>query len=265
MAKQSGLHQIRGKVGEHSYYRQTGVAAGLIRGINQGLSSRVKNGDEYVNTRLNNAEFGAACQIAGLLGKCVVPKFRPMMLAFSQSKMAKSILELARTSSEPWGQRVVPADSGDALVEILNSMSKRDATEFGIASVSATEGSNVFAASFYWTEEQASLMKNLGIDGVTITVCACRLATGKYKELDHKIVTSRLFRMEVLSNSNEVSAGVNDSVTQNFPLSPWVLSDSYVNKYEIACIVIQPFRSLDGINHILQEYCSFQSFIVPRV
>lgn len=42
MAKQSGIHQIKGKVGEMSYYKQSGVSSGLIRSINPSMSGRVK-------------------------------------------------------------------------------------------------------------------------------------------------------------------------------------------------------------------------------
>ena len=72
MAKQSGLHQLRGKVGEHSYYRQTGISSGLVRSINQGMSARVKNDEAFLNTRLNNAEFGQAGRIASVLSDIVV-------------------------------------------------------------------------------------------------------------------------------------------------------------------------------------------------
>ena len=139
MAKQSGLHQIRGKVGEHSYYRQTGVSAGLIRSINQGLSARVKNGPEYANTRLNNREFGAACDVAGILGKLVVPKFRPMILPFSQSRMAKAVLEIAREHVQNWGERVVTSEDTSRLCDVLTAQSKRSTDEFVTLSATRME------------------------------------------------------------------------------------------------------------------------------
>lgn len=105
MAKQSGLHQIRGKVGDFSYYKQSGVSAGIIRGINQGMSSRVKTGDEYANTRRNNKEFANACEIAASFGACVVPKWRPMFLTFSQAAIAKAVLSFIKeddTTGTTW-------------------------------------------------------------------------------------------------------------------------------------------------------------------
>ena len=83
MAKQSGIHQLRGKVGEMSYYRTKGVQDGVVRRINQGMSQRVKTGDEYVNTRLNNAEFKNANAIATAAFNSVNSRKRGMMRNFA--------------------------------------------------------------------------------------------------------------------------------------------------------------------------------------
>lgn len=264
MAKQSGLHQIRGKVGEYSYYRQTGVAAGLIRGINQGLSSRVKNGDEYVNTRLNNAEFGAACGVASCLGRMVRPKYRPMILPFSQSKMSKLVLELARENTAPWGQRCVPADSAELLANILNSTSKRNPEEFGTPGVAAGSVTDQFLASFSFDDTQATTMVNLGINGIFVYVTGYRLGTGKYIALEHRFAASRLFNVISEQDGQEISAGAGDSITVNFTMQPWLQPSTNVNPYEMVTIVIMPYRLIAGEQHILQEYCSFKSFKLPR-
>ena len=263
MAKQSGLHQIRGKVGEHSYYKQTGVSAGLIRSINQGLSARVKSGEEYANTRLNNSEFGAACNVAGLLGKAVVPKFRPMVLPFSQSKMAKMVLELAKNSAGSWGQRVVPADSSAELAAILQSTSKRDYQEFVSLTISAASGLNEYTVAYAWNDNQATLMSSLGITSVYILVCGYNIGTGKYNSSLRKVTPGIILRQFAQSDSNDVAAGTSQSGDIDFTMLPYNPSAANLNGQQLVVAVVMPMRSINGIDHILQEYCSFAAFALP--
>lgn len=263
MAKQSGLHQIKGKVGEFSYYKQTGVSGGLIRGINQGLSARVKGGEEYANTRLNNSEFGAACNIAGLLGKAVVPKFRPMILPFSQSKMAKMVLELARETSAGWGERVVPANSSADLAAILQSTSKRDYNEFVSIDLIAGESLNAYSVGIGWDDQQASLMASLGINGVSVLVCGYNIATGKYNSSQRRANTGIIFRQFAESGINEVVSGESNSITVDFTMLPYTPAATLYNGQQIVVVVVMPYREINNKEHTLQEYCSFAALTLP--
>ena len=263
MAKQSGLHQIRGKVGEHSYYKQTGVSAGLIRSINQGLSARVKSGEEYANTRLNNTEFGAACNVAGLLGKAVVPKFRPMVLPFSQSKMAKMVLELAKNTGGSWGQRVVAAASSAELAAILQSTSKRDFKEFVDLEITSTETLNQYELNYSWTGEQATLMANLGIDSVQILFCGYNIGTGKYNTSLRKMTPGVILRQFANSIDDIVQAGTAVEGMQGFTMLPYNPQAANLNGQQVVVAVIMPVRTINEVDHILQEYCSFAALTLP--
>lgn len=263
MAKQSGLHQIRGKVGEHSYYKQTGVSAGLIRSINQGLSARVKSGEEYANTRLNNSEFGAACNVAGLLGKAVVPKFRPMVLPFSQSKMAKMVLSLAKNTAGSWGQRVVPAASSAELAEILQSTSKRDYKEFVDLSITASQTLNQYNLGYSSSEEQISTMVALGISGVNILFCGYNIGTGKYNSSIRKVTPGVILRQFADTVSFDAVEGEEVDSSQAFTMLPYSPSAANLNGQQIVVAVIMPFRDIYGVEHTLQEYCSFAALTLP--
>ena len=263
MAKQSGLHQIKGKVGEFSYYKQTGVSGGLIRGINQGLSARVKSGDEYANTRLNNSEFGAACNIAGLLGKAVVPKFRPMVLPFSQSKMAKMILEMARETSAGWGERVVPANSSAELAAILQSTSKRDFTEFVSFAIEKTATLNEYVLSYTYDGNQATLMSSLGINKLQILVCGYNIATGKYNSSLRRANQGVIFRQFADSVTSDVTAGAGEGDDLTFTMLPYTPAATLYNGQQLVVAVVMPVRTINNVDHILQEYCSFAAFALP--
>lgn len=263
MAKQSGLHQIRGKVGEHSYYRQTGISSGLIRSINQGMSARVKNGEEYANTRLNNSEFGAACNTAGLLGQLVVPKFRPMVLPFSQSKMAKELLRLARQNTEDWGKRSLAANQVQQICDALNATSKRNFDEFlsvGVTRTSATAGD----VSVAYSADQATLMSSLGIDEITVVARVYNVATGKWNDVTKEMATGYFETKDVVSawENQSVDAGSSADSTEGFITDSFVPAPNHAGM-QIVVFVFLPTRNINSVNYTLQEYCAFKAMPIP--
>lgn len=263
MAKQSGLHQIRGKVGEHSYYRQTGISSGLIRSINQGMSERVKTSEEYANTRLNNSEFGAAANVAGLLGKMVTPKFRPMILPFSQSKMAKDILKLARQNSNTWGQRTVSSSQTEQIAAILSAQSKRDYKEFVSVSVQA-DPSHEFTIHADYTADQATLMSSLGINKITVYASVYNLATGNWNPLAGEMATGYLNRVEFVMpfNGSVVVAGTAGSNNETGDVEAFIPAPNH-SGHQIIVFVVLPTRTINDVDHVLQEYCSFTAMPLP--
>lgn len=251
MAKQSGLHQIRGKVGEHSYYRQSGVSAGLIRQINQGMSQRVKMGEEYANTRLNNAEFGHACAIAGVLGKTVSPKFRPMMLTFSQSKMARVILDAIKRQTGNWGERSLPAGAigRQVLVDALASVRKNDPAIYGVTASSSVTGVTVT------TDEtmSAAMLASIGADQFRIVIIRNNVQVGNY------VAALRGYEYSYrVWNTGIISIASNDTIEVQVvtPQIP-VPSEGYANIFGLDVVVIMPVRTVNEEEHILQEYCTY--------
>lgn len=263
MAKQSGLHQIRGKVGEHSYYRQTGISSGLIRSINQGMSARVKTGEEYANTRLNNREFGAACNAAGLLGQLVVPKYRPMILPFSQSKLAKELLRLARLNTEEWGKRTLAADQVQQICDALNATSKRNLDEFISVSLERTSVSEGDATVTY-SGIQATSMLSLGIDNLFVNVLSYDVATGKWNDVVKEMATGYFNTKDVTSvlNGESVVAGQGSTNTETFVTDEFVPAPNHAGM-QIAVFVFLPAKTINGVSYTLQEYCSFKAMPIP--
>lgn len=263
MAKQSGLHQIKGKVGEYSYYKQTGVSGGLIRSINQGMSARVKTDAAYANTRLNNQEFGAAADTASLLGKAVVPKFRPMILPFSQSKMSKEILKVAREHVVNWGQRVVTSEDTARLCEILSSISKRDSSEFVACSVSRTSLSEA-VATVDITAGQITELFSLGIDAMTVTASVFNIATGQWVPLAQDMSTGYMSLLDSVRPLDNTSfESVEDmQYSEDLSVSQFVPEANHAG-HQIVVFIIMPIRTINNVPHILQEYCSFVAMPLP--
>lgn len=258
MAKQSGLHQIRGKVGEHSYYRQSGIVPGLIRGINPGMSSRVKTGDEYANTRLNNAEFRNAAELASAMGGVIQPKYRPMILPFSQSKLTKSYLALIKEAAGQWGQRNVVITQQQQIADHLNALAKTRFTELfnDVEPLVVPSGATSVNVDYGWSADQANLMVSMGIDGVVLKVTPFRLLVGEY---DSSIGKNRATFAQLGTPSiedNEITAG--DEQSLDTSITPGTANVPGFVGMLFAIIVMMPYRKVGNVKHTLQEYCTYK-------
>lgn len=265
MAKQTGLHQIRGKVGEHSYYRQSGVSSGLIRGINQGLSARVKSAPEYANTRLNNKEFKTASRMAASMIDGIVPRMRPMFNTFKNAKLSAGLLEVIKGHAGVWGNRNIGVTDRAAACVAVNKLAKNNFSNY----VRVTFGQY----------DSTNKLQDIGIDGAsTLTdILQSMGATGINIEVRHVQVyegmpttdeSARADNIVVLGPSSETSTPVND-----FPMSysedvdhldvdlTLLSSRTYLSFY---VVVLMPYRTVGVNDYILQEGCTFAYFADPQ-
>lgn len=273
MAKQLGIHQIRGKVGGRSYYKTKGVEDGISRSINPGMSARVKNSDEYANTRLNNAEFGNANKIATAAFNSVNTRKRGMMRNFAIAAMTKVALEDIKQGTGVWGARK-PATELDTLIcDLLEKHAKGGAYdgEFGsIVSISLSDTGN-YIVEFVISAEKAAELKALGIDGLMVVPSKClageiivddlpRLYTGS------AIGTPTSF---LLDPSDEYGYDVNGSVST--PASVGMSPNGYTQALTdpkhgfYACVTFLPFRQQGANRYTLQEYCTFVAIPLGQI
>lgn len=260
MAKQSGLHQLRGKVGEHSYYKQTGIQSGLVRSINQGMSQRVKTDEAFANTRLNNAEFGQGGRIAAVLGQYIVPKFRPMVLPFSQSKMAKIILEYIKNDSvAPWGQRnITLANSGVMQVAALNAVVKNRFEDFGLG-INVDEEQTTLKMTV--SAETLSKLSAIGSEGMLIRFLAISTWIGTYNQSTGKYGPSTAVANEY--NDEIVQPSVDDDISIVYAIRNQLPSgDPVIVAQRTGLVILLPYRTINGQRHILQEHCTFKAFLL---
>lgn len=253
MAKQSGLHQIRGKVGEHSYYSQSGVSSGLIRKINQGMSQRVKTDEAFANTRLNNAEFGQGCRVASCLIQHITPKYRTMLLTFAQAKAAKKVVERIKDdTTHNWGERTYYDESGEITAQILNSLAKGNFSDIPISfNKPSTLGSD---ADMIIDSSMSQYLTALGCDGAEIQVFNCRPVIGDYF---HGIWGSSWAR-EISALQVDFAVGDeggSESVSPTFPIE----TPSGTNSHNVSfvVVVVLPYKTINDVKHIMQEYCTY--------
>lgn len=265
MAKQSGIHQLRGKVGEMSYYRTKGVNDGVARRINQGMSQRVKTGDEYANTRLNNAEFKNANAIATAAFNSVNSRKRGMMRNFAVAEMTKRALEDIKQGEQAWGVRMPVTELDQLICDMLENYAKggKYNGEYGVITDTSLGSDGVFSVGITIDTQLAQSLKSLGID---------RLLFVPSKALAGEIVVDGLPRLfsgmaiggpapVVLNVSEETKVTITGSLSTptSVGMSPsgyeFAKSDPKHGFYSV--ISILPARVVGSQVYTMQELCTF--------
>lgn len=274
MAKQSGIHQLRGKVGEMSYYRQSGVESGLVRKINQGLSDRVKNAEEYVNTRLNNAEFKRANRLATVAFRSIYPSWRSMYRRFAVAEMTKRFLELIKEGTGSWGSRYPAVELGGAFEDVLLHYAKNGEYQGQFGNISKSIGtSSVTVGAFTFdqniphitqsfTREAAASMAAQGINGVNIysrTVfvsCTDMPLVAMSVPVMTGIGVSADPQWEPSEEEFETDTIDSSSVIAPPLIKTQIISATNAGVYLVHVMV--PYRTIGGVNHELQELATYE-------
>lgn len=265
MAKQLGIHQIKGKVGQRSYYRTKGVVDGISRSINQGLSARVKTAEEYANTRLNNAEFKNANAIATAAFRSVLNRNRGMIVNFAIAAMTKNILEDIKQGTGAWGARH-PYTELDRL--ICDSLENHAKAQIGMGAeieftTSGLNSSGEVENTITISKEAQLAFMALGIDGVQIVSSKCLAGEVDVDDVPRLFAghATAVAAPIVFTGNSDITATFTDSYAT--PSSVGMSQSGYTfaqtdpkhGFYNIATLLA--FRQVGANRYIMQEYCTF--------
>ena len=93
MAKQRGIHQIKGKINNLCYYEQKYIRGGLIRRINEAMSERLKIDPAFENTRHYNTIFGACSNFAKSFLSVFGSRNKFLFLPYRQAILTKYLFD----------------------------------------------------------------------------------------------------------------------------------------------------------------------------
>lgn len=257
MAKQSGIHQLKGKVRGMSYYRQKGVVDGLARSINQGLSKRVKEDAAYENTRLNSQEFGAAGSFAGAMVRAISDRQRTMLKDFATGALAKVVRDIIIGDTEnDWGSRqLVGTDWQEYLMQVANTYAKNDFASFvgGVwdTAVSGTTWTPNAELPAGWGSQLAAL----GASGAVVEIYAYGVTLLDLGGKTLKAISN-------VSLIGEVDATIGESATITEAATAPVGFDGTqaANKLQAVLVVVKPYQTINEKKYIRQELCTFSLF-----
>lgn len=254
MAKQSGIHQLRGKVGNMKYYRMKGVQDGLVQSINEGMSNRVKNGAEYANTRRNNSEFGMAASTAGAAVKSLSLRWRYLLKPFMTGSLAKDILVAAKVgSSSVWGQRSISADTLQGYYPYLMQKAiKNDVSDFGnlVCQVSVIEGgATLDLLGEHIRNEKAEAAGCAGVRCVFVGGSIIPSFSGA----DSSTTLPSQQNTDILTEI-DVPFGNDVEQKQSAPVIARALEE--IDEAAIGYVVLLPYREVGNEKVVMQEFAS---------
>lgn len=260
MAKQSGIHQIRGKIGEHSYYRQTGVTSGLIRQINPGLSERVKTAPEYANTRLNNAEFKIATQAAGSLFAGVQPILRPTRTLFRTSRLAAELYKILLRGTADWGRRVLLLRDREAICSAMHKFAKRKMLEYTSVSLGTYDSARHEIEVVLGTStDLVAYMTAMGADLMQFKVYQMQYYQSQYSPEYGDAFENLTIIQDVTTQDYDPTVsdpGQVISITAKC-MGPDLTILSGRNYIPFIVVVALPIRSGNTADQVLQDKCTF--------
>lgn len=259
MAKQSGIHQLKGKLRGMSYYRQKGVEDGLARSINQGLSKRVKEDVAYANTRLNAAEFGTVGAFAGACIRNISDRQRAMLKDFATGDLAKFLKSIIPAdTTNPWGQRTLAGlGTGGVLVDKINTYAKNDFTYFV---------GGVFDTSVLVTEKSVTWTPNAELPSGWGSVLASKGATGAFVTMYAYNVTMQVsgkapYKSEAtvqIIGDEDVVIGESVTITEPVVVPDYFIISDEGNLFTKVLVVVRPYKEVNGQKYIMQELCTFK-------
>lgn len=269
MAKQTGIHGLRGKVNGMSYYGSK-VGGSLVRKINEGMSARVKTDKAYANTRKNNAEFGMCGDLAGALIKPFTIRWRFLLDSIATGKMVKTLKELvALDLVSAWGQRAIQLTEYQQIRNKWNSLSKNEMLAEIVSQISqgVTFDGNTQKVilpgipSMSVDTIQELLDKGANYFYTKVYAVKVGLPTFNSSLESYTNATAELVEIPSLGASDDIKIGetinlfgADEAVSGVSPL------DEEPDLGALA-VVFLPARKVGNSINVLQQYCS--AFMVP--
>lgn len=267
MAKQTGIHGLRGKVNGMSYYSSKNGGS-LVRKINEGLSARVKSTKEYLNTRKNNAEFGMCGDIAGAIIKAFTIRWRFILISIATGMLVKKLKELVLLDTvSAWGQRVVKNTYFDQIRAAFNSFSKNEMYSQFASILSAgvkydttsheiaiTQNPTLSAETVAELEELGANYLYVKCFGFKATIPEFNAAANAYTK-----AKTQLIEIEGLESSGDLSTELDTFNSDSASFSENLI-DSATELGAFVCVVM-PARKVGSSISILQQHCA--AYMVP--
>lgn len=264
MAKQLGLHKVQGKVGEYSYYESKNGGS-VIRGINKGMSSRVKTAQEYANTRKNNSEFGMCGDFAGAIIKPISLRWRFILDSIATGKMVKTIKEFVKLDvSGKWGERVLKEAYFDQVREAFTSFSKNEIPAEVITQVNSdfhydSAANQVFTTNgVFLNADTVNSLIEAGANKIKSVLYTYEVtkpkydnAAGVYTKAVSKLTQLSDFESEIALVADEQKMIIADDMTSSANLD-LASTDTITG----LVIILLPCRMIGGVTNILQQLCS---------
>lgn len=174
MAKQRGPHQLSGKINNLCYYTQKGVRGGLVRRINDGMSERLKVGEEFANTRRANSVFGMCSMFAGQIIAQLTTRESNLWRADRQAYCTKKLFDFYKSELQFGSGQPLPigARLSFTVNSMLNEIAKNKLSDYlaPISSVFQVNETRYTYSLYFENLELVGLCNKLGVQRLQFTL-----------------------------------------------------------------------------------------------
>lgn len=271
MAKQVGLFGLRGKIENKSFYKTVGVPETVIRQIPEGLSARVKNADEYANTRLNNSEFKQANVIATFVFNAVPSRKSSMMRRFAIAAMTKKALEYIKAGTGEWGQRLPVETFDNIIVDLLENLAKSGPYqgEFGLLEVDKTGTPGHIVISLEREESLVADLTEKGIDGYYALVVKGAMAevvdSDGFVRQHFGVSSISPLDLHVEDGGETLANFAPGYATLGMSPAGYAAAQDASNNGMYAVISFIPYRIVGAQRHSLYEYATYAALALGAI
>lgn len=258
MAKGQSTFRQLGKIDGRKYYQVKGVDGIVSQSINQGMSNRVKNDASYVNTRLNNAEFGGAGSTAGAITRALSQKWRYLLVPFATGMIAKDVRAIMmQDSTGKWGQRGLTGTTWQAaLADKISSYSKNSVADYSNLTLDANFDSSLGLKAIIsvGTGLRNEKLETIGCTGVRFVVLAGVIEASTFDASSNKYKVA----FTDMSTSETLDVDFGAEGTEGVTKSDIKITAQADNKLYCGIAVMLPYKEVNGEKYIMQEHCSFK-------
>lgn len=237
------------------YYSQKGVDGGLVRKINEGMSSRVKNDAAFANTRRNAAEFGALGSFSGVAISAISKRWRTILDPFATGKLSRDLAPILRSdNTNPWGQRGLNfVDTEDAVKAKISSYAKNQYSEnFATGIVFDRPQSGGVTITGTTTAATSEGLLSRGAKGVVYEYYVYGIQFGGFDSAAGSYLPSENYIRPIGSVDAEIGQVTDLGVT-----SLVTLPEGGNELISTVLVVALPYKTVGNVKYTLQEMCSF--------
>lgn len=264
MAKQTGIHGLKGKVNGMSYYSSKNGGS-LVRKINEGLGQRVKSSREYSNTRKNNAEFKACGSFAGAFIGAITSRWRFILNSIATGMMVKAAkAAIVLDAADKWGERIIQYAQFHSLQTVFNSLSKNPMPEVIASAISSTikysnsDNATKATANVEAGDELASELASIGADGFLLDFYHLKVAMPQFDSVAkaYTLADATLVHLDGLSQdvvnvtaSTKILADGDSAESADYPTT-----DN--EEMDVLFTLYRPYRTVGNELNVLQQHCA---------
>lgn len=245
----------------------------MSRAINPNMSERVKTETEFLNTRLNAAEFGCAGSTASAIVRGITSRWRFIRTPKMVGDLTKIIQEYVRQDTTyPWGRRQLPASKFADVQNAFNLLFKkpldtRFATFFKTNSYFIEEDMDfVLSTDLYTTIDQEQELIAAGANGIMLQGAVLKVTPSQHTPSGYRYISAFEEYVELPELTRYVSIDgtqphkLLSTISLEFSVSP---ENSQLSMSGLVFLLF-PYKEVNNTKQIIQSQCQALWVAIPE-